>query len=1083
MSRKTERTRPRMLAALLLCAATVLAAATPGIALAVGDLSDARRRVDAAGLATRATVLAQTLADERDTLAVFAAAGRPAAHGPGLAAADRERADRQAGEVTPGAPAAVRTALAGLPAVRSTALTGHGGAQAVVTAYQPLIDALAQVTGPVTAPLGRAADAASVERALLVSALTAGGPQRTLVTAAQAARIQERAAVAEFRATASAALRARYDQTVTGPDADRAEHDLTVLLAGTELTPAGRALGAPGVNSALSARLSLMRSVEASAATDEAHSAAGHRGHQVTVLELRIALALLCLLLLVGVLVNLFRSVTRPLAALHRWSRSDAESGEGAEVLGNDEFAAVARRVNALTHEAQALRARSQELTAARTAAADAGTALAAEREGLLRTQEDLLRSREELAGRLTAATAQNAAQITFVNLSLRTLGLVERQLTLIEGMEDQEQDPDRLEGLFKLDHLATRMRRNSENLLVLTGTEHAHGATARPVALVDVARAAVSEIERYERVRIDSVPDAGVAGRAADDVSHLIAELLDNATAFSDPAAEILLSGWLMETGEVMLSVSDTGIGVPAGRLDDLNEMLADPDPAAPGAASGMGLYVVARLAHRHGVRVQLRPHAQGGTAAVVVLPQLLLPSLDPQAPPVTPVTPAPFAAPSAETGLPLPGIPAPRTPDTAPERARPAHPAVSDEYGLLSEPGLGVGFGAPAGAAAPGDLDGLADPAAPGDFGLLAESAAPGDFELLADPAAPGDFGPLSDPAATGDFGPLAGPGAGGAFGTAAQPGPGGGPGLSAETAPFAGPGRPSASAPAADARAGSGAEPGTPAPSADARPASTAGLPPLPTRRSAANPATAAPAESATAAAPADGRAPLPSRRGRPAGAPDASQVHEDAQGRVSGPSGRQGASGPQEGTQGPELGSLPVRDLTRPQTAAQSPASGSEEARNVAQDRGGAQDAVNASGGPRDVARAARPAPAPGSTQDVAPEAGHAQAAPAGPAARGRVTAKGLPQRVPRTRTSGGTGEGGGERAVGGVARGPVDADRLRQRLGGLQQGLQAGRRDAERETGGTTGPASGPSQVPGEPGQVVASPAATEEATR
>ncbi|SEO97375.1 Histidine kinase-, DNA gyrase B-, and HSP90-like ATPase [Actinacidiphila rubida] len=651
-----------MLAALLLCAATVTAAATPGIALAVGDLSDAGRRADMAALATRATVLAQSLADERDTLAVFAAAGRPAAHGPGLTAGDRERADREVRDVTTDAPAAVRTALAGLSGVRDGALTGRGDARSVVTAYQPLIDALGQVSGPSTAPLGRAVDAASAQRALLVSALTAGGPQPALVAAAQTARLQEQAALAEFRATAPAALRGRYDRTVSGPDADRADHDLGVLLGSTELTPAGRSLGAPGVDSALSARLSLMRSVEASAATDEAHAAAGHRRHQVTVLELRIALAALCLLLVVGVLVNLFRSITRPLAALHRWARSDPEGGEGAKALGNDEFAAVARRINALTQEAQALRGRSQELTAERAAATEAGTALAAEREGLLRTQQDLLRSREELAGRLTAAAARTAAQVMFVNLSLRTLGLVERQLALIEGMEDQEQDPDRLEGLFRLDHLATRMRRNSENLLVLTGTEHAHGATARPVALIDVARAAVSEIERYERVRIDSVPDAKVAGRAADDVGHLVAELLDNATAFSDPAADIRLSGWLMETGEVMLSVSDTGIGIPATRLDALNDLLADPDPAPPGAATGMGLYVVARLAHRHGVRVQLRPHARGGTAAVVVLPQLLLPLLDPQAPPVTPVTPLTFSeADSLGDGLPLASAPYP--------------------------------------------------------------------------------------------------------------------------------------------------------------------------------------------------------------------------------------------------------------------------------------------------------------------------------------------------------------------------------------------------------------------------------------
>jgi hypothetical protein len=173
----------------------------------------------------------------------------------------------------------------------------------------------------------------------------------------------------------------------------------------------------------------------------------------------------------------------------------------------------------------------------------------------------------------------------------------------------------------------------------VLAGTEHSHGATARPVPLVDVTRAAISEIERYERVHIQTMPDAPVAGRAADDVSHLIAELLDNATGFSEPSTPVHLSGWLLENGEVMLSVEDTGIGMPDERLNQFNELLADPDPEPPGAAAGMGLYVVARLAHRHGVRTQLRPQAGGGTTAVLVLPQLLLPPVDPNEPPATPI------------------------------------------------------------------------------------------------------------------------------------------------------------------------------------------------------------------------------------------------------------------------------------------------------------------------------------------------------------------------------------------------------------------------------------------------------------
>lgn len=706
-----------MFATLLICAVTVLAAAAPGVALAVRDLSAAQHRADTARLATAATLLAHDLADERDDLAAAAAAATAADGLPAsaLPTADRARTDRQAQDVSADAPADLRTALAGLPGVRRTALAAKGGPRAVVTVYQPLIDTLGRVSGPVTAPLGRAVGAAAVQRGLLVGALTADGPQPDLLAAAQAAHVQEQAALADFRSAAPADLRDGYDATVTGADTAQADRDLAELLDGPQLTDIDRRLGANPVKSALTARIGLMRSVEASAATDEAQAAADHRDHEVTVLELRAAFAALCLLLLVGVLVTHFRGLTRPLAALHLWSRADPESGQGARVIGHDEFAAVARRVNALTHEAQALRTRSQELAAERTTSLGAQSAMTAEREALLRTQsdllrtqDDLLRSRDELAGRLAEATVRNAAHLTYVNLGLRTLGLVERQLALIEGLEDREEDPDHLETLFKLDHLATRMRRNSENLLVLAGTEHSHGANARPVPLIDVARAAISEIERYERVRIESVPDARVAGRAADDISHLVAELLDNAAGFSSPTDEIRLSGWLLETGEVMLSVEDTGIGVAPQRLEELNALLADPDPAPPGAVSGMGLYVVARLAHRHGVRVQLRPKQSGGTTAVVVLPQLLLPAVHPDEPPVTPLEAAlagePVAAattavlpaqregsPYAGSGqVPAPAVPAGRTPDRytpaehAPDRPseHPPADAVPAEY-----------------------------------------------------------------------------------------------------------------------------------------------------------------------------------------------------------------------------------------------------------------------------------------------------------------------------------------------------------------------------------------------------------------
>lgn len=631
--------RRRLLAALLICAVVVPAAAAPGVAVAVRDVSDAQDEVTSADLAIRAISLAHSLADERDDMAAFVAGGRSTAPGtgaPGLSESQRNRVDRQAGSVSADEDtgAELRELLETLPQIRQDTLTGTGTPQAVIAAYAPLLDALGRVTGPVASPLSRAAALAATERGLLVSALTGTGAQRPLATDAQTAAVQERAALADFRATAPQDLRDQYSQTVTGADVTEAESDLRLLTDQPQLTGSDRALGTAAVKAALTARIDLMRSVESSLATAAADTAAERRDDAVTTLELRAALTALCLLVVVGVLVSTARSLTRPLAALHRFAQGKADE---ARVVGNDEFATVARRINVLVTELRAVQARGLELGAEFTRLHGIRNALAAERDSLLR-ERDAISAVSAVSAR--TGTDRTGAHTTYVNLSLRTLGLVERQLALIEGLEEREHDPDRLETLFRLDHLATRMRRNSENLLVLAGAEHGHGgATVKPVPLVDVARAAISEIERYERVRIQVLPAGQLAGHAADDASHLLAELLDNATAFSPPQAEVRLSGWMLENGEVMISVEDEGIGAPPERLAELNALLTDSEPAAPGDATGMGLYVVARLAARHGIRVQLREQKQGGIAAVVILPRRLLPAARPDEPPANPV------------------------------------------------------------------------------------------------------------------------------------------------------------------------------------------------------------------------------------------------------------------------------------------------------------------------------------------------------------------------------------------------------------------------------------------------------------
>ncbi|MET7332876.1 nitrate- and nitrite sensing domain-containing protein [Nonomuraea sp. NPDC005650] len=212
-----------------------------------------------------------------------------------------------------------------------------------------------------------------------------------------------------------------------------------------------------------------------------------------------------------------------------------------------------------------------------------------------------------------------------FVNLSRRTQTLVERQISLIDGLEKGEQDGTRLADLFKLDHLATRMRRNSENLLVLAG----HEATRRrsqPAKLVDVVRAALSEVEGYERVQVKVHRGTSVLGSAANDLVHLVAELVENAIQFSPSNSPVVVTSSLIEGGGALLSVSDTGISMTEDELAEANRRLAEPPVVDVSVSRRMGLFVVGRLALRHGIRVQLRRGEGAGLIAMVLLPPSLI-------------------------------------------------------------------------------------------------------------------------------------------------------------------------------------------------------------------------------------------------------------------------------------------------------------------------------------------------------------------------------------------------------------------------------------------------------------------------
>ena len=210
-----------------------------------------------------------------------------------------------------------------------------------------------------------------------------------------------------------------------------------------------------------------------------------------------------------------------------------------------------------------------------------------------------------------------------FVNLSRRSQSLIERQLSLIDNLEQTEQDADRLSSLFRLDHLATRMRRNSENLLVLAGHEGASRRWSQPVPLVDVLRAAISEIEQYERVVLNVQPGIQVIGQAVNDVVHLVAEIVENATTFSPEDTQVYVTGQPLTSGGVLLDITDNGVGISEQEMSHANWRLDNPPVVDVAVSRRMGLFVVGRLAARHGVRVRLRHAQSGGLTALIWLPE----------------------------------------------------------------------------------------------------------------------------------------------------------------------------------------------------------------------------------------------------------------------------------------------------------------------------------------------------------------------------------------------------------------------------------------------------------------------------
>jgi len=450
-------------------------------------------------------------------------------------------------------------------------------------------------------------DSISVQRAILLRAVSLSPPSLSPEDNASLQQEQRQEAVdlANFNASVGPAEQRYYTDTVSGPPVDRTGHEESLALAllpgassAHPLTPTNaRALAATNVNDDMSFTIGKVRQVADELNGNISTLANASRTNASTRLLVTSLVTVLLLLLVLLISTLVARSLTRPLRKL----RTDA-----LDVAGN----------------------RLPEMVRRLSQSEGADESLDIEPIGVTSTDEigEVARAFDQVhreAVRLAAdeAIMRGNLNAMFVNLSRRSQSLVERQIRVIAALEQSEQDAERLASLFQVDHLATRMRRNSENLLVLAGHEFSK-RSRQPVTLVDVVRAAVSEIERYERVVMNVQSGVWIRTEAVRDVVHLTAELVENATTFSAADTPVTIETRLLSSGGALIEIADQGLGARPEALDSLNWRLDNPPRVDVEVSRRMGLFVVAQLAARHGIRVRLLPAVPSGLIALVWLP-----------------------------------------------------------------------------------------------------------------------------------------------------------------------------------------------------------------------------------------------------------------------------------------------------------------------------------------------------------------------------------------------------------------------------------------------------------------------------
>jgi signal transduction histidine kinase len=583
-----------------------------------------------ATLGQQVTGLAGSLDDERDLAAGYVAAGRPAAVHLQL---ERQYAVTDAwitqvraslAGIGTGYPAQAQARIQGiqamlkeLPLARATT-TGKTNLTAIgtVNLYTGMAGDLLSYTDDI-APgsadptlvdtartlgwLARMEDAISQERAIIYSGLTEGRFEAGATTLLDAEQAQQAIGMSEFESSAAVPQQQLFLTQVASANGALSQDETLVTVAIAVGSPARLGVTPSQWYASTSGTIGRLRGVEQQVAASVV--ARARQLHQGAADSARLSVILSVILLLAALTATfaVARSIVRPLRIL----RSDAL--QIANVRLPAKMAEIA--------DADDPSAEPEVLQVSVGSTDEIGQ--------VARAFDQVHRQAVKLAA--NEAVLRRSMNAIFVNLSRRSQSLLLRLVKQIDSLEQSEDDPGRLASLFTMDHLVTRMRRHSENLLVLAGHEPAR-KQAEPVALPDLVRAAVSEILEFDRVAVNVQPQIWVAGQSVSDIVHLLAEILENATTFSAKQALVHVTGETLTSGGALINVTDTGVGLPADRLADLNYRLENPPAADVSVARHMGLFAVSHLAARHGVRVRLRPGEPHGLTALVWIPERLI-------------------------------------------------------------------------------------------------------------------------------------------------------------------------------------------------------------------------------------------------------------------------------------------------------------------------------------------------------------------------------------------------------------------------------------------------------------------------